>query len=349
MKKELIVDKSVKQLYANIGKLVTSSLKLNQIVKGILEEIHQFFNPEYWSLLRLDKETQELYFVIFNGPAHLKDVKDIRLKLGEGIAGSVAQNRLPCFIRDTSREKNFCNKVDTKTGFKTKSIIAVPLICRGEAYGVIEIVNPVDGGSFTKDEFLILQTIADFSAIAFANAALYESAIQNSYIDSLTGLYNRTKFDQVIEQCELCSTNHKRSPEKEYISVIAVDLNNFKEINDTYGHLVGDDVLKAAAGFFKTCIREDDTLFRLGGDEFIFLIKSISEEQLAAAQNRIIKLLEEGNRQTVMNEITLEFSFGFASGKQDEIRKLQEKSDSELYLMKKEKNSLTKFRDGVYS
>jgi len=336
------VEKSVKQLYANIGKLITSSLKFNQIVQGIMDEVHVFFNPEYWSLLRLDEATDELFFVIFNGPAQLKDVNDIRLKLGEGIAGSVAQKKSPYFVHDTAKEKDFSQKVDIRTGFKTKSIIAVPLLCHDKVYGVIEIINPADGTLFSEEELFILQTIADFSAIAFANATLYESVIQLSHTDSLTGTYNRRKFDLIIKQCEKIETNHRRTSEKEYISVIVVDLNDFKKINDTYGHLFGDEVLRTAASFFKTCIREDDILFRLGGDEFIILLESSAEDQLNAARDRVIESLKLGNRQTIINDIKIDYSFGYATGKRAEIRKLIEKADSQMYLTKKINNPAVK-------
>ncbi|MBN2401422.1 MAG: sensor domain-containing diguanylate cyclase [Spirochaetes bacterium] len=332
------MEKPVKQLYANIGKLITSSLKFNQILKGIMEEIHLFFKPEYWSLLRLDEAAGELFFVIFNGPVLLQDVKDVRLKIGEGVAGTAAKTKSPYFVQDTSKEKNFSNKVDTRTGFTTKSIIAVPMVCRDKVYGVIEIINPADRTFFSEGQVLILQTIADFSAIAFANSALYETVIELSHIDSLTGVYNRTRFDMVVEQMEKAESNHRRSNEKEYVSAIAVDLNNFKEINDTYGHLTGDDVLKAAAVFFKKCIRGDDVLFRLGGDEFIILLESAALDQLETARDRIIGLLENGNRKTLIDNIKIDYSFGHATGKRTEIKKIIGKADSHMYSTKKKSN-----------
>jgi diguanylate cyclase (GGDEF)-like protein len=337
--RKTIVEKSVKQLYANIGKLITSSLEFDQILQGIMKEVHIFFKPEYWSLLRLDEATDELFFVIFNGPVHLNNVKDIRLKNGEGIAGLVVENKLSYFVPDTSKDKKFSDKVDIRTGFTTKSIIAVPLIYREKVYGVIEVINPVDGTLFSEEELFILQTIADFSAIAFANAALYENLIILSQTDSLTGTYNRLKFEQLTNQWE-ASDPHRRSFEKEYISAIVVDLNDFKEINDSYGHMVGDRVLKAAAIFFKSCIRGDDILFRLGGDEFLIMIQSAMDNQLISATERIIQLLKQGNEQKLVNNIQVSYSFGYGSGKRKEIKKVVEEADYNMYLSKK-KNTVS--------
>lgn len=338
----IAVKKSVKELYADIGKLITSSLKLNMILQRIMEEIHLYFNPEYWSLLRLDSNTNELYFVIFNGPVSLKEVKDIRLKLGEGIAGAAARDKEAYFVPDTEKESNFCYKVDNRTGFKTKSVIAVPLVCREKVYGVIEIVNPIEEKFFSEEEFFILSTIADFSAIAFANSALYESVIQFSYTDPLTGVSNRTKFDDLLKRWEKDPGKHRRSPENDFVSVIAVDMNNFKDINDTYGHLTGDDVLREAASFFKACIREDDILFRLGGDEFVIILESVSPEHLTTARERIIELLEKGNGQKLSNDIALDYAYGYATGKRNEIGRLVDAADSMMYSSKKKSNGTTK-------
>ncbi|MFH0974222.1 MAG: diguanylate cyclase [Spirochaetota bacterium] len=328
------MDKSVNQLYANIGKLITSSLEFDRIIQGIMEEIHLYFKPEYWSLLRLDEATDELFFVIFNGPVGLSYVEDIRLKNGEGIAGFVVKNKFPYFVPDTAKDNNFSEKVDTRTGFKTKSIMAVPLIYHEKVYGVIEIINHADGTLFSEEEMFILKTIADFSAIAFANAYLYESVIRLSHTDSLTGAYNRMKFDQLSAQWE-SSDPHRRSIEKEHITAIVVDLNDFKEINDSYGHMVGDNVLKASAIFFKSCIREDDILFRLGGDEFIILLQSATDAQLANATERIIKILKHGNGKELVNGIKVGYSFGYGSGKRHEIKKVIEEADYNMYLSKK--------------
>ncbi|MBN2041670.1 MAG: sensor domain-containing diguanylate cyclase [Spirochaetes bacterium] len=329
------MDKSLKQLYGNIGKLITSSLKLEQILQGIMEEVHLFFNPEFWSLLRLDNMTDELYFVIFNGPVKLTDVNDIRLNPGEGIAGAAAMNQKAYFVPDTSKETSFSFKVDARTGFTTKSIIAVPMICKGKVYGVIEIVNPVDEDYFSEDQFFILQTIADFSAIAFANAALYENTLKASYTDSLTGVSNRTKFNSLIGRWESSGCNDRRNSEKDFLSVIVLDLNDFKAINDTYGHFTGDDVLRAAALFFSTCIRNEDLLFRTGGDEFIILLREISADKLTKAQNRVLGQLKAGNGKKLTEDIAVNYSIGHASGKCHEIRQLIETADHQMYSSKR--------------
>jgi diguanylate cyclase (GGDEF)-like protein len=329
--------KSVKLLYANIGKLITSSLKFSHILQGIMDEIHLFFAPEYWSLLRYDEISDELYFVIFNGTVNLHRVNDIRLKPGEGIAGSVFQKKSPYFVRDTMKEKNFSHKVDERTGFQTKSIIAVPLVYRDKAYGVIEIINPADGTLFSEEELLILQTIADFAAIAFANATLYDSVVKLSETDMLTGAFNRVKLNQVMEQMKSPRDQHRRRQEKNYVCAFIMDLNEFKEINDTHGHLKGDQVLKESAWFFRSCMREDDNLFRVGGDEFLILLQCSTEEELEPAQERVLGLLEREGRKLLIENIDVRFSVGYARGLQNEIVKVIDMADARMYREKNRK------------
>ena len=160
----------IKKLYSSIGKIITSSLEFGAIQDAVMEEIHLFFDAENWSLMRLDPNTDELFFVIVKG-IDAKAVENIRLGRGEGIAGTVARTRKSIFVPDTSRDKRFSDRVDRATGFKTRSLMAVPVIFGDTLYGVIELVNRGSGGLFTEMEHLILQTIADYAAIAFANAA----------------------------------------------------------------------------------------------------------------------------------------------------------------------------------
>jgi len=124
----------IKQLYANIGKLITSSLELDKVLEGIMEEVKVFFDAENWSLMRLDPNTDELFFVIVQG-IDRKAVENIRLGPGEGIAGMVAKRGQSVFVPDTSADPRFSDRVDRATGFRTRSVMAVPLISGAPSTG----------------------------------------------------------------------------------------------------------------------------------------------------------------------------------------------------------------------
>ncbi|MEJ5363407.1 MAG: sensor domain-containing diguanylate cyclase [Spirochaetota bacterium] len=280
----------IKQLYANIGKLIVSSLELEHILEGIMEEVHTYFAPENWSLLRFDPNSEELYFVISHG-IDFESVKNIRLKKGEGIAGYVVESKKPVFVPDTSIDNRFTDKIDRITGFKTKSIIAVPMIFRDTIYGVIELINKAQGGIFSSDEYLILKTIADFSAIAFANSLLYEKAATLAVLDPLTGLYNSRKLSELI--ATWTKEEHvRREDTTNIIAVLTFDIKGLNDINNIGGHREGDRILKQVSRVLKSSLRENDSTFRIGGDRFLAIINCDNYFDLKSLVERILQKIQ---------------------------------------------------------
>jgi diguanylate cyclase (GGDEF)-like protein len=317
----------IKKLYASIGKLITSSLELDGIVAGIMEEIRIFFNPDNWSLLRYDHTTEYLYFLYARG-INIEKVKNVRIKSGEGIAGTVARSGESQFVPDTSVDPRFTDKIDRITGFQTHSLIAVPLIFRGQVYGVIELVNRSQGGSFTEDEHLLLGTIADFAAIALANSNLYDEIKHMSVTDSLTGVFNRNRLDQVLHEFNM-THHHRREIDRSssFITLVFLDLDNFKEINDRLGHAKGDGILKEFARNLRSIAREDDMIFRIGGDEFLILSAYSSEE--------IVQEIEERMKSELSRIDNIDFSYGISSGRMADVDNLLQLADRSMYHFKK--------------
>lgn len=329
----------VKLLYANIGKIVTTSLDSDYIFRGIMEEVRLFFNPENWSLLRLDPNSNELFFVIAAG-INFSQVRDIRLKVGEGVAGKVAESGLPIFVPDTSKHKDFDSKVDERTGFSTKSIIAVPIIFQDKVYGVIEIINRGNDEFFTSDEYMILKTIADFAAIAFSNSMLYQRSLELAQTDILTGAYNRTKLNEITEHCSEREGKDRRSSGfGTYITLAAIDLDKFKEINDKYGHLDGDRVLKYLVRTLKEKVRSYDMVFRIGGDEFLVLMFSQSSTEAKNLQKRMELILQSILKEGKKRKPSISFSFGIKSGRCSNLENLLYESDVSMYDHKKAQQS----------
>lgn len=323
----------IKKLYSSIGKIITSSLEFGAIQDAIMEEIHLFFDAENWSLMRLDPNTDELFFVIVKG-IDAKAVENIRLGRGEGIAGTVARTRKSIFVPDTSRDKRFSDRVDRATGFKTRSLMAVPVIFGDTLYGVIELVNRGSGGLFTEMEHLILQTIADYAAIAFANAALYEQALQRSLTDPLTGLLNRAKLEEVIAEAEKSAFPRRRRYDDESAAVVVmVDVDDFKRINDGYGHPRGDEVLKEISRILKSRLRYNDMLFRIGGDEFLAIIPA-SLEQMQKIEKRFAREMKKLSSFTMEGGPEVRFSYGTSAGPFQKVRDLIQKADAGMYRHK---------------
>lgn len=311
----------IKQLYANIGKLIVSSLELDHILEGIMEEVHNYFAPKNWSLLRYDPNSEELYFVISHG-IDFESIKKIRLKKGEGVAGYVAETKKPVFVPDTSTDNRFSDKIDLITGFSTKSIMAVPLIYRDTIYGVIELINRAQGGTFSSDDYLILQTIADFSAIAFANSLVYEKATTLASLDPLTGLYNSRKLMDLINVWS--NEEHVRQEDTtNIIAVLIINIEGLNDINSIGGHREGDRILKQVSRLLKTNLRENDLLFRTAGDKFLSIINCDNYFDLKSLVERIIHKLRTISLQE-HPDIQIQVKHGLAIGTRNRIQELIE-------------------------
>src|SRR5579863_5856747 len=156
-------------VFQELGKALTSSLQLDQVLRTIMEKIDEFLRPDNWSLLLLDETKQELYFELAVGKAS-QALKDVRIKMGQGIAGWVAQHGETVVVPDTSKDTRFFGKVDEKTKTETQSIVAVPVKFRDTCLGVIELINCLGPEGFDDRDLKLLEALSDFAAIALANA-----------------------------------------------------------------------------------------------------------------------------------------------------------------------------------
>ncbi|MBW7858054.1 MAG: diguanylate cyclase [Leptonema sp. (in: Bacteria)] len=319
---------TILNLYASIGKLITSSLHLHDIIAGVMKEMDNFFQPTYWSLMRVDQATNELFFVAAKG-MDPKQMESIRLQTGEGIAGHVVKTGQPIFSSDVKKDKRFSPKVDKLTGFNTKSIVAVPLMYRGTVYGVIELLNRYGGSDYTADDFVIIRTVADFAEIAFGNAAMFEAIQDQAYRDGLTGAYNRTRLNLLQEEWS------GRRAEDQSCIVVIIDLDDFKSINDTYSHQAGDLVLQYLTQNLHRIVRGGDRIFRMGGDEFLILIQVTKGELMNQVKERIEKSLIKLKDQCLLYQPAFSFSYGIKSGSLADFTKIQHKADLDMYSRKK--------------
>jgi diguanylate cyclase (GGDEF)-like protein len=286
--------------------------------------------------MRYDYTSNMLVFMIMEGLVK-SDIEGISLHPGEGIAGSVIKTGESIFVPDTSLDPRFCDKVDKITGFKTKSIIAVPIKFKNLVIGVIEIINRENQDFFTEDEHLILKTIADFSAIAFFNNIIYEKALTKSEMDTLTGLYNKAKLDEYIKEHASKETPHRRDADTHSdIIAVYIDLNDFKEVNDNYGHAEGDEVLRRVAMRLESLFRSDDMIFRIGGDEFLILIQIDEDMESATIIRRIEDVLSNLRITSIKKGYSVTLSFGIKTGRIGEIDRVIHDADLDMYEKKRE-------------
>ena len=294
------------------SKDLVSAYDMETLLTAVLERIKVLIPASNWSLLLVDRQTRELYFAVVVG-VDPERLKGIRLKMGEGIAGAVAQSRQPIFIQDVDQDQRFSARADSATGFDTRSIIALPLLVRGEVIGVFEVVNVEDEKFFREKYLPHLTILADYVAIAVDNVYNLQKLQARTFIDEVTGFYNTRYL-----ACQLDYLLPRIRTEKEEFSVVFLDLDNFKKIVDTHGHLLGSQILGEVARVIHSGLGPEDSLVRYGGDEFIILMPHCSQEEALAKVRRLRQTLNATRfLQKEGLNLQLTASYGIASLPQD--------------------------------
>ncbi len=322
--------RTVEQLAAfnDIAKALTSTLELREVLELVMRKVSELLRPTNWSLI-LQDESGRLYFEICVGEGADK-LKDMRFLPGEGIAGRVFQSGLPRLVEDVTKDPSWSSRFDDQTAFKTRSVLAVPLISRGKPLGVIELVNGENSPSFSQEDLLTLSAIADFAAIAIENARNYKRVQELTLTDEHTGLYNARHLRTLLEQ-EVARAFRFKHP----LSLIFLDLDGFKQVNDTRGHLVGSALLKQVGQLLRGAVRQVDSVFRYGGDEFAVLLLETDEAGARAIAERIRDRFREA---TFLEGTRLSASLGVATFP-DHAATAQEllcAADSAMYRVKAE-------------
>src|SRR3954452_6897176 len=272
------------RIFHDVAKALTSSLDLDSILQTIMEKMAEYFRPDNWSLLMVDEEKEELYFAIAIGNA-AETLKNVRLKVGEGIAGWVAKNGERLIVPDVMADPRFAKRIDEMTKWETQSIICVPLRSKLRVLGVIQLVN-VHLDRFTNQETFFLQSLCDYAAIAIENARSVEKIQELTITDDCTGLYNARHLYKTLEAEVYRSARFGHE-----FSVIFIDLDHFKSVNDTHGHLVGSKLLAEVGYLIKSHLRLIDYAFRYGGDEFVILLPQTSKEAALIVARRLLEVM----------------------------------------------------------
>jgi len=291
-----------------IGKALTSSLEVHAVLETIMKQVDRLIKPKAWSLLLVDEASSELSFEIAVSPV-AEQLKGITLQPGEGIAGWVAQHGVPLLIPDVQQDPRFATHFDEQLSYKTRSIVAVPLKIKERVIGVIELINSYDELVFDDVDQSILTAIADFAAIALVNARNFDRITELVVTDDLTGLYNSRHFGQLIE-----SEFQRAQRYQTELSLVFLDLDHLKWINDAHGHLVGSRMLSELGRMIGRNVRDCDRAARYGGDEFVIILPQTGKQQAISMAEKMLELMRSTKFYSDDNqEIRITASFGVAT------------------------------------
>lgn len=156
-----------------LSSVINSSLDISEVLESSMRSMEEMMNAEASSIFELDPDREELFFRVARGDSEASP-KEIRMKIGEGVVGWVARSGEPLLVPDTGEESRFSDKVDRHTGFRTRSIAAVPIRNRGRIVGVLEVLNKRGPRPFDAEDVEVLTLAANQVGIAMENARLHE-------------------------------------------------------------------------------------------------------------------------------------------------------------------------------
>ena len=239
-----------------------SLLSLEQISSVLIDRLPSVFSIDYFTLFLYDQDKRKLNLMCHNHP-EIESSFSISLSSSPIMEAAVLRGQ---YIREQDFSTSSYYRGADNPLFKKGYFVSIPLMIEKEVVGVLNI-NDVDQDPFNVNDLDFILNLSEFIAMSISNAVLYEQTNKLAVTDGLTGISNRPSVEKSL-QIEFERSKRYNSP----LSLILLDVDHFKDVNDTYGHQKGDEILIAFASLLKKACRANDIAARYGGEEFIMVL-----------------------------------------------------------------------------
>ena len=307
----------------------SSVLSLEKITELIIEKVVKTVGkPGRVLLFLVDAEKQELMLSASSTPADAV----IKAKKGDIFDHWVLRHRKAIIIEDVAKDFRF-PAGETETASRDfKSLITTPVVCENKVIGILRMDGP-DALMYAQDDLRLMDIIANLGAVAIENARLYSRTQELAIRDGLTGLKVRRFFMESLHR-EIKRASRKR----EKLSLLMLDIDHFKEYNDTFGHNAGDIILKHLAKNITAHVHEDDVVGRYGGEEIAVLLCGADMPQAIAEAEKIRQMVKNEPLVLRREEARLTVSIGISVYPDDAVNEEEmiRVADARLYKAKSE-------------
>ncbi|HEX9411055.1 MAG TPA: diguanylate cyclase [Actinomycetota bacterium] len=291
---------------SDITHLLVSEGSPEKVVEAVADALSELVPHDSLMLYRAEPHLRAIRPVLVRDRLYAEEIFAMGpTPYGQGITGITAETRVPQLVNDVHKDDRAAHVPGTPDA-EPESMIAVPLLARNDLKGVLSMYRLGEDNHFTLQEFKLAITFSDLAALAMDNAEIRTRLETEVITDHLTALYNHRFFHERLAE-EVRRANRNRSR----VGLLIYDIDDFKRVNDTYGHLTGDQVLQGVASISRETCRQEDVICRIGGEEFSVILPAATLEDSVALGERIRQGIA-GVEFPVVGRITV--SVGVAEG-----------------------------------
>src|SRR3954468_13281432 len=288
---------------ADVFHEILAEQSLDSLLVLIADTLAELIPHDTLTIYEAD-EGQQLLTPVLARDEYVDEIMRMPVRFDQGITGWAARRREPALVNQAHLDPRVQFVPGTPTD--PEALISIPLVARSQIKGVLNIYRIGEDGVFAPQEFELAKRFGDAAALAIDNAQIRQRLEHQAQTDSLTGLFNhRTFHERLLYALQEASRTHRP------VAVLMLDIDHFKKRNDVHGHGVGDDVLHMLADTLRACVRPNDVVCRLGGEEFGVIMGSCDDIDAMRIAGRVVDRLSELNLAGVG---TLTVSLGIALG-----------------------------------
>jgi len=333
-------------MVAQFKQIIESDRTLEDVYSRFQELLENQLHFKRYSFYEMSESKNELQLV-FNGG--LKDDRELWCSSDITVNCDFCRAKRTAQVIKSLDAPNICPSFCGNEMGDSEMLyhICMPMMLSGTVGGVLQLVYCDKDQEMVSTELPVVQSFMDEAAPVIEAKRLMQSLRETSMRDPMTNLYNRRFLEESLET--LLSGVRRRDAQ---VGVVMCDIDHFKMVNDTYGHEVGDDVLKGACAIIQNTVRNADVLIRFGGEEFLVLLMDASEEGAVLVSDRIRTQLEAHRFKTSDGPMTKTMSLGVSMfpGDSDDFWECVKFSDVALYQAKDTgRNQVIRYQEGMTS